>query len=97
MAFIVLTFRISVRRMVKEKLLKFNGRPLFPERVAYSVLYKLSDAEGSLYTAVTEYVRQEFNRVEALQNDRRAGTVGFALTLLHEAIGVITRGLSTNR
>jgi SNF2 family DNA or RNA helicase len=75
-----------MRRMVKEKLLKFDGRPLFPERIAYTVPYELSDAEAALYQAVTEYVRQEFNRAEALQNDRRAGTVGFALTVLQRRL-----------
>lgn len=75
-----------MRRMVKENLLKFDGRPLFPERIAYTVPYKLSDAEARLYTAVTDYVRQEFNRAEALQNDKRAGTVGFALTILQRRL-----------
>src|SRR5579875_3850961 len=55
-----------MRRMVKENLLKFDGTPLFPERRAYTVPYKLSDAEARLYKAVTEYVREEFNRAEAL-------------------------------
>lgn len=27
-----------MRRMVKENLLKFDGTPLFPERIAYTVL-----------------------------------------------------------
>jgi hypothetical protein len=40
-----------MRRMVKESLVKFDGRPLFPERIAYSVPYALSDAEAQLYTA----------------------------------------------
>lgn len=31
-----------IRRMVKENLLKFDGRPLFPERIAYTVPYQLS-------------------------------------------------------
>ena len=75
-----------MRRMVKEKLLKFDGRPLFPERIAHTVPYKLSDAEARLYKAVTEYVREEFNRAEALQNDKRAGTVGFALTILQRRL-----------
>ena len=75
-----------MRRMVKEKLLKFDGRPLFPERIAYTVPYKLSDEETQLYRAVTEYVREEFNRAEALQNDKRAGTVGFALTILQRRL-----------
>ncbi len=75
-----------MRRMVKEGLLKFDGTPLFPERIAYTVPYKLSDAEAQLYKEVTDYVREEFNRAEALQNDKRAGTVGFALTILQRRL-----------
>ena len=75
-----------MRRMVKENLLKFDGTPLFPERIAYTVPYKLSDAEARLYREVTDYVREEFNRAEALQNDKRAGTVGFALTILQRRL-----------
>jgi len=75
-----------MRRMVKENLLKFDATPLFPERVAYTVPYKLSDPEAALYKAVTEYVREEFNRAEALENDKRAGTVGFALTILQRRL-----------
>ena len=75
-----------MRRMVKERLLKFNGRPLFPECIAYSVPYRLSDAEAHLYREITAYVSEEFNRVEALQNDKRAGTVGFALTVLQRLL-----------
>ena len=75
-----------MRRMVKERLLKFDGTPLFPERIAYTVPYKLSAAEAQLYREVTNYVREEFNRAEALQNDKRAGTVGFALTVLQRRL-----------
>jgi SNF2 family DNA or RNA helicase len=75
-----------MRRMVKENLLKFDGMPLFPERIAYTVPYKLSEPEARLYKEVTEYVRTEFNRVEALENDKRAGTVGFALTILQRRL-----------
>lgn len=32
-----------MRRMIKERLLRFDGRPLFPERMAYTVPYPLSD------------------------------------------------------
>src|SRR5262249_33166442 len=75
-----------MRRMVKENLLKFDATPLFPERLAYTVPYKLSTAEAQLYKAVTDYVRGEFNRAETLENDRRAGTVGFALTILQRRL-----------
>ena len=75
-----------MRRMVKENLLKFDGTPLFPERIAYTVPYKLSPPEARLYKEVSDYVRQEFNRAEALANDKRAGTVGFALTILQRRL-----------
>ncbi len=75
-----------MRRMVKEQLLKFDATPLFPERIAYTVPYKLSDREAQLYAGVTEYVRSEFDRAKALENDKRAGTVGFALTVLQRRL-----------
>src|SRR5579875_2287298 len=75
-----------MRRMVKEQLVKFDGTPLFPERLAYTVPYRLSDAEARLYKEVTEYVREEFNRAEALEDNKRAGTVGFALTILQRRL-----------
>lgn len=75
-----------MRRLVKEKLLKFDGTLLFPERIAYTVNYHLSDGEASLYKEVTKYVREEFNRAEALENEGRKGTVGFALTVLQRRL-----------
>ena len=75
-----------MRRLVKEQLLKFDGTPLFPERRAYTVNYTLSDGEAELYKEVTDYVREEFNRAEALENDGRRGTVGFALTILQRRL-----------
>ena len=51
---------------MKEELLKFDGRPLFPERCAYTVEYDLSPAEQELYDSVTHYVTEEFNRAGAL-------------------------------
>ncbi|HOD52754.1 MAG TPA: helicase-related protein [Candidatus Hydrogenedentes bacterium] len=75
-----------MRRLVKEQLLKFDGRPLFPERRAYTVQYRLSAAEAHLYAEVTEYVKQEFNRADKLGDDSRKGTVGFALTILQRRL-----------
>ena len=75
-----------MRRLVKEQLVKFDGTPLFPERIAYTVNYKLSDLEARLYAQVTEYVRQEFNRADQLGSDGRVRTVGFALTVLQRRL-----------
>jgi superfamily II DNA or RNA helicase len=75
-----------MRRLVKEQLLKFDGTPLFPERIAYTADYPLSDAEAELYKQVTDYVREEFNRADALENGGQKGTVGFALTILQRRL-----------
>ncbi len=75
-----------MRRMVKEELLKFDGTPLFPERKAYTANYTLSDIEAALYTHVTDYVKDEMNRAERLQDGKRKGTVGFALTSLQRRL-----------
>ena len=67
-----------MRRLTKEELLRFDGRPLFPERKAYTVKYELSPPEAALYSAVTEYVRTEMNRVLrfADQDGKKKNNVG---------------------
>lgn len=75
-----------MRRMVKEQLVTMEGKPLFPERFAYTVDYTLSADEAALYTHVTEYVREGFNNADKLNNEKRKGTVGFALTLLQRRL-----------
>ncbi|MEV7440290.1 helicase-related protein [Streptomyces sp. NPDC091204] len=73
-----------MRRMVKEDLLTFEGKPLFPERVAETVAYTLSPQEMLLYEEVTAYVRTEMNRAEQAGGRRR--TVGFALTVMQRRL-----------
>jgi len=78
-----------MRRMVKEDLLTFEGKPLFPERRAYTVPYRLSDPERELYEVVTEYVREQMGRAQQLiaqGEGRRGNTVGFALTVLQRRL-----------
>lgn len=74
-----------MRRMVKEKLLKFDGTRLFPDRFAYTANYQLSPLEAALYESVTTYVREEMNRADRLDGKRK-GTVGFALTQLQRRL-----------
>ena len=74
-----------MRRMVKEEMLRFDGTRLFPERRAYTTNYRLSDPEATLYTSVTDYVKEEMNRADQLQGSRK-GTVGFALTSLQRRL-----------
>ncbi|MFZ1489120.1 MAG: helicase-related protein [Ilumatobacteraceae bacterium] len=78
-----------MRRMVKERLLRFDGRPLFPERRATTVPYQLSGPEGQLYADVTDYVANEMNRAERLAAEgkgRRGNRVGFAVTVLQRRL-----------
>jgi len=77
-----------MRRMTKEELLKFDGRPLFPERRAVTVKYQLSPEEAGLYSSVTEYVRTEMNRVQrfADQDGQKRNNVGFALQILQRRL-----------
>ena len=74
-----------MRRMVKEELVKFDGTPLFPERLAYTVTYDLSDAEAALYADVTAYVREQMNAADNI-GGRRRGSVGLALTVLQRRL-----------
>ena len=74
-----------MRRLVKEDLLKFDGKPLFPERIAETVNYELAGKELTLYNDVTDYVREQFNRAERLNKDKK-NAVGFALTVLQRRL-----------
>ena len=77
-----------MRRLVKEDLLRFDGRPLFPERKSYTVQYELCDLEAALYAEVTDYVRDEMNRAERFAADegQRRVNVGFALMTLQRRL-----------
>lgn len=78
-----------MRRMVKEDLLTFEGKPLFPERRAYTVAYDLSHGERQLYEAVSDYVRTEMGRADRLSREgdgKRGNNVGFALTVLQRRL-----------
>jgi SNF2 family DNA or RNA helicase len=78
-----------MRRLIKEQLVRFDGRPLFPHRHAYVVRYALPEPEARLYQEVTSYVRDEMNRADRLRNEgekNRGLIVGFALTVLQRRL-----------
>ena len=77
-----------MRRLTKEELLRFDARPLFPERRAYTAKYELSLEEEALYVNVTDYVRTEMNRVARFtDNDgRKRNNIGFALQILQRRL-----------
>lgn len=74
-----------MRRMLKEDLLTFDGKRLFPERIAQTVPYELTDSEYDLYEQVTAYVREGMNRADKI-GGKRKNTVGFALTVLQRRL-----------
>ncbi|WP_326545191.1 helicase-related protein [Mycolicibacterium sp. ND9-15] len=74
-----------MRRMVKEELLTFEGKKLFPERIAETVPYELTALEYDLYEQVTAYVREGMNRADKI-GGKRKNTVGFALTVLQRRL-----------
>lgn len=74
-----------MRRLVKEDLLTFDSKPLFPERIAYTVNYSLSPQEIELYKSVTDYVVDGFNRAEKLDGNKKT-SVGFAMTILQRRL-----------
>jgi superfamily II DNA or RNA helicase len=78
-----------MRRMIKEDLLTFEGKPLFPERRSYTAQYELSEPEAYLYSRVTDYVREEMNRADRLAAEgeaKRRVNVGFALMTLQRRL-----------
>ncbi len=94
-----------MRRHVKEELVRFNGKKLFPERRSYTVQYPLSGAEAKLYAEVTAYVRDEMNRAEKRlaetgQTSKRIA-IGFALMTLQRRLAsspeAIVRSLERRR
>lgn len=86
-----------MRRLVKEQLVHADGTPLFPQRHAQTVAYRLAPLEYNLYESVTEYVRHEMNKIAG--EERR--TVGFALLVLQRRLAsspeAILRSLERRR
>ena len=87
---------IMLRRL-KEEMVRFDGKKLFPERTPKTVHVELTDKEKKLYEAVTEYVSYHFNR--ALDGEKR--NVGFAMMILQRrlasSIRAIRRSLERRR
>ena len=73
--------RIMIRRL-KEDMTKFDGTPCFPPRHVKTLPYELSHEELDLYEAITEYVRDNFQRAESEGNRN----VGLALTVLQRRL-----------
>lgn len=79
---------IFLRRM-KEDMVGFDRKPLFPPRHARTVGYRLTPIEEELYKAVTQYVENNFQR--AFQEENR--NVQLALTVLQRRVASSLRAI----
>src|SRR5207245_7062955 len=59
---------------------------LCPDRFSCTRDVTLSAADAELYRRDTDYVRESVNNADKLNNNKRKGTVGFALTLLQRRL-----------
>ena len=78
--------RDIMRRIVKEKLCTFEGKPLFQPRYAKTLKYDLSESEATLYERVIYYVRNGMNRASKMAERGRGVIIGFALAGLQRRL-----------
>ena len=53
-------------RRTKEEMVRFDGRPLYPQRRCDTLSYGLSPSEQALYEATTRYIAEVYNRARVL-------------------------------
>jgi SNF2 family DNA or RNA helicase len=80
---------LFIRRM-KEDLKDFEGRPIFTNRYAKTLKFRLSDLEKELYNELSKYVISQYNK--ALQKDKKRN-VAFALLILQRRMASSTYAL----
>lgn len=85
---------VFIRRL-KEDMKRFDGRRIFPDRHVQSVHFRLTDDERELYNAVTDYVRDYYDKV------RENRSISFALMILQRrlasSINAIHRSLTRRK
>ena len=53
-------------RRTKEEMVRFDGRPLYPQRNCDTLSYALNPAEQELYDATTRYITETYNKARIL-------------------------------
>ena len=53
-------------RRTKEEMVRFDGRPLYPQRRCDTISHGLSPSEQALYEATTRYISEIYNRARVL-------------------------------
>lgn len=79
-------------RRLKEDMKDFDGQPLFPPRYVNTKKFRLSEDEKILYNAVTDYVKEHFNK--ATQKEKR--NVVFAMIILQRRLASSVRAVRTS-
>lgn len=80
---------LFIRRM-KEDLKDFYGKPLFPNRYAKTIKFRLSDNEKRLYNELSEYVISQYNK--ALQSDKKKN-IAYTILILQRRMASSTYAL----
>jgi SNF2 family DNA or RNA helicase len=83
-------------RRLKEKMVDFENKPLFPPRAVETVRYTLVGKEKELYDAVTEYVVERFQRAEMIADERTRRNVALALMVLQRRLASSLRAIRTS-
>ena len=53
-------------RRTKEEMVRFDGRPLYPQRCCDTLSYALNPEEQGLYDATTQYIAETYNKARIL-------------------------------
>ncbi len=77
-------------RRLKEDLRDFEGKPIFTNRYAKTIKFRLSDEEKILYNELSKYVVSQYNK--ALNKDKKRN-VAFALLILQRRMASSTYAL----
>ncbi|MBF2761747.1 MAG: DUF3883 domain-containing protein [Ectothiorhodospiraceae bacterium AqS1] len=83
--------RYFIRR-IKEEMVDFKSRPLFPERLCDTVSYDLIQGESgeqALYDQTTAYIRHSYNQARLLNKQ----AARFAMTVFQRRLASSTRAL----
>ena len=86
---------IFLRRM-KENLVDFDGKLLFPPRKVETIRYELQGAELQLYEDLTEYVTKRYELVEQMTDKRARNSFGLALAILQRRMASSLRSIRTS-
>ena len=77
---------VFIRRL-KEDMLTFDGKPIFPPRHVQTVNFRLTPQELDLYNGVTHYVRDYFDKA------RENRSISFALVILQRRLTSSTHAI----